>query len=121
MTTMTTTKTTTRSPSACRPARSRDAARPAPPGCRHRVHLADDERPVAGREPARRSAVPRRSQTKVFDVQPSERFLLFRHDPARRTTLTHRAKRAARPAGGRLWRERPHTGFVGPWNAIGRN
>ena len=98
----------------------RDAARPAPAGCRHRVPLVDAERPVAGREPARRSSVPRRSQTKVFSVKPSERFLLFRRDPARRTTFACAATGARRRAERRRRRERPYTGLVGPRNAIGR-
>jgi hypothetical protein len=110
-TTMTT--TTTRSPSACRPARSRDAARPAPAGCRHRVRLVDDERPIARREPARRSSVPMRSQTKVSNVQPSEQFLLFRHDPARRTTFACKAARAVKRAEGRAGAVKPSAGVLG--------
>jgi hypothetical protein len=101
-----------------RAARSRDAARPAPAGCRHRVRLVDAERPVAGRERARRSAVLRRSQTKVSNVQASERFLLFRHDPARRTTFASAATGARRRAERRRRRERPYTGLSGSFSAI---
>jgi hypothetical protein len=119
--TMTTSATTTRSPSACRAARSRDAARHAPAGCRHRVHLADDERPIARREPARRSSVQMRSSVAGSRRTPAERVLLASHRHAGRTTLTHRATRAARPAGGRLWAVKPSTSVKRYFSAIARS
>ena len=91
----------------------RDAARPAPAGCRHRVRLVDDERPIARREPARRSSVQMRSRAAGSRRTPAERALLASQRHAGRTTLTHRATRAARPAGGRLWAVKPSTGVLG--------
>ena len=92
---------TFRSPPRARPAGSRDAARPAPPRCRRRLRLVDDERPAAGRDPARRAAMPRRSRRAGSRCRRAERVLLASHSHAGRTTLTHRATRAARPADGR--------------------
>jgi hypothetical protein len=143
MTTMTTnfhdavkisTATTTRSPSACRPARSRDAARPAPAGCRHRVRLADDQRPVARREPERRSSVQMRSSVAGSSRTPTERVLLAKsserselsnelasHRHAGRTTLTHRATRAARPADRRRRDAGPPAAFLGSFQRRSQN
>ena len=90
----------------------RDAARPAPPACRRRVLVVDVERPVAGRQPARRSAVPMRSKSAGsrrrrspagVACQPTPRRT---HDVDRRSHASRQTRRrtpaGSKPACGRL-------------------
>ena len=90
----------------------RDAARQAPPACRRRVLVVDVERPVAGRQPARRSAVPMRSKSAGsrrrrspagVACQPTPRRT---HDVDRRSHASRQTRRrtpaGSKPACGRL-------------------
>jgi hypothetical protein len=99
--------TTTQSPPASRPARSRDAARPDPARCRDRVRLVDNERPIAGRQPVvGADAIANQG----FEGGALRAVFTFRIGHAGRTTLTHRATQAGEPLLERRRADRPPTG-----------
>ena len=77
----------------------RDAARPAPPACRRRVLLVDVERPVAGRQPARRSSVPMRSRSAGSRRRRSPAGVACQQPP-RRTHDVDRRSHAGRQTSG---------------------